>query len=211
MPNHKSAQKSEPEPRLGEWLTRLFALLFVVGVIQSVTQAVVPLIPTLIGSSAALVAGLLAWRGWGYYQGLEKNRQALLNAAFYQLVQQNQGQITALDLAMQANLSGDIAQRYLKRQACDFAAHFDVTEQGEIIYRFATARTLATPVSGSTGSGEPIASLIQAELARRLEVSPSSISSKKRRPNFSEWSKTRDPENIAWQYSPETQRFYPMD
>jgi transcriptional regulator with XRE-family HTH domain len=45
------------------------------------------------------------------------------------------------------------------------------------------------------------------DLADRLGVSKSTISAYKSRENFTEWSRSRDPEGIAWTYHPSTKLF----
>ena len=54
-------------------------------------------------------------------------------------------------------------------------------------------------------------SLIQAELAKRLDVHSSTVGKRKSDTDFSEWSQSRDPDGIAWKYSPETREFLPVD
>ena len=62
--------------------------------------------------------------------------------------------------------------------------------------------------SSETAIEEP---LIQAQLARRLSVSSSTLSYRKLKPNFSQWVSEKDPDGIAWRYSPQTRKFYPED
>ncbi|MFB2969380.1 hypothetical protein ACE1CD_10440 [Aerosakkonema sp. BLCC-F183] len=54
-------------------------------------------------------------------------------------------------------------------------------------------------------------SLIQSELARRLDVHSSTVFKRRDDPDFSEWSRSRDPEGIAWEYSADTREFYPLE
>ncbi len=54
-------------------------------------------------------------------------------------------------------------------------------------------------------------SLIQAELAKRLALNSSTVGRRKSDPDFPEWSKSKDPESIAWKYVPETKVFVPAD
>ena len=54
-------------------------------------------------------------------------------------------------------------------------------------------------------------SLIQAELAKRLDLHSSTVGKRKSDSDFSEWSQSRDPEGIAWQYVPETKMFVPSE
>jgi hypothetical protein len=52
--------------------------------------------------------------------------------------------------------------------------------------------------------------LIQAELARRLKVSASTIGKRKLKPDFTEWVRSKDPEGMGWRYSQVTKQFYPQ-
>ena len=54
-------------------------------------------------------------------------------------------------------------------------------------------------------------SLIQSELAKRLGVYSSTVFKRRDDPQFSEWSRNRDPDGIAWTYSKETKEFFPLD
>jgi hypothetical protein len=54
-------------------------------------------------------------------------------------------------------------------------------------------------------------SLIQSELAKRFDVHSSTVYKRRTDPDFSEWSRSRDPEGIAWKYSPETREFVPLE
>ncbi|MBV9389318.1 MAG: hypothetical protein JOZ78_23090 [Chroococcidiopsidaceae cyanobacterium CP_BM_ER_R8_30] len=56
----------------------------------------------------------------------------------------------------------------------------------------------------------PSDSLIQAELAKRLDVHSSTVYKRRADPDFPEWSRSRDPEGIAWKYSPATKDFVPL-
>jgi hypothetical protein len=53
--------------------------------------------------------------------------------------------------------------------------------------------------------------LIQAELAKRLDVHSSTVGKRKSDDDFPEWSQSRDPEGIAWEYNPDTKEFVPLD
>jgi hypothetical protein len=44
-------------------------------------------------------------------------------------------------------------------------------------------------------------------LAERLNVSDTTISRRKSKANFPEWSRSKDPEGIAWTYSKKSKRF----
>lgn len=53
--------------------------------------------------------------------------------------------------------------------------------------------------------------LIQSELAKRLDVNPSTVGRRKSDPDFTEWSQSKDPEGTAWKYIPKTKMFIPLE
>ncbi len=190
---------------------------------------------------------------WQRYQWQQWSQQ--VNPIFHQLIQENRGCITALDLAAKANFSAQTAKRYLDTKAEEFAAQRQDNEDKGTVYYFITARTLGNifddsePPSQSKSEPfasnspevlEPLAqnqqmptesrketsknqpsstnheqsapgSLIQAELAKRLEVHSSTVYKRRADPDFPEWSRSRDPEGIAWNYSPDTRQFFPLE
>jgi hypothetical protein len=52
--------------------------------------------------------------------------------------------------------------------------------------------------------------LTQADLAKRLEVDPGTLIKNRSKPNFPDWSKAKDPEDISWSYLPELKRYSPI-
>jgi hypothetical protein len=48
-------------------------------------------------------------------------------------------------------------------------------------------------------------------LAKRLKSSSSTVSNKRSKPNFSEWSMALDQDDIAWEYRSVTRRFHPIE
>ncbi|MBW4497222.1 MAG: hypothetical protein KME26_30025 [Oscillatoria princeps RMCB-10] len=68
-----------------------------------------------------------------------------------------------------------------------------------------------------TAPKEPVANpfclpspLNQAELARRFKVHANTVSKRKTGPEFPEWSRSKDPAGIAWEYNPATKMFSPL-
>ncbi|NEP07143.1 MAG: hypothetical protein F6K34_21410, partial [Okeania sp. SIO4D6] len=57
---------------------------------------------------------------------------------------------------------------------------------------------------------EIVSPLTQKELAIRLNVHASTISKRKTKPDFGEWSSQKDPESIAWKYFKEQAQFLPI-
>ena len=54
-------------------------------------------------------------------------------------------------------------------------------------------------------------SLIQVDLAKRLDTTPSTVGRRKTDPSFPEWSQSKDPEGIAWKYLRKSRVFVPVD
>lgn len=264
----------------------------------------------------ALLIFSISLKIWQQFQWKQWSTQ--VNPYFNQLIKDNQGCLTPLDLSMKANLSGADAQRYLDKKAEEFGAQRQVYEDKGTVYYFLTASALGSifdeseplldlegesqsnqpqrliespsqqstlpqsqsdaatweaesvapdaainalttevesveampqsqleatdddatlnslsteiesveamqPVptqeedeetdlwSGSSNREPNTISLIQAELAKRLDVHSSTVGKRKSDPDFSEWSQSRDPEGIAWEYSPQTKDFLPVE
>ena len=68
----------------------------------------------------ALLLLSLTLRIWQQYQWQQLSKR--VNPYFNQLIKENQGCLTALDLSMKANLSGSAARLFLDRKAEEFAA-----------------------------------------------------------------------------------------
>ena len=200
---------------------------------------------------ALLVLGL-TWNLWQRYQWQKWSQQ--VNPIFHQLIQENRGSITALDLAMKANFSAATAKQYLDIKAEEFGAQRRESEDRGIVYYFITASTLGSifddseppsqPKISPSASNTPIlepspeaqkkqtesltetaneqakppnnkqsapGSLIQAELAKRLDVHSSTVYKRRDDSDFPEWSRSRDPDGIAWEYIPDTKHFSPLE
>ena len=196
-----------------------------------------------------------------HYQKKHKQQQDCLNNFFYQLIEKNQGYITALDLAMNSQLPGKVVQEFLDERAKEFSAELEITEQGGLLYYFPTSVSLVdsqrkqefeisteqilgynsqliseeiiekvsnpwtTPQHSRVNShlkpnpenhqfkltSKSVSlSLTQKELATRLNVHTSTISKRKTKPDFSQWSSQKDPESISWKYVKEQARFLPI-
>jgi polyhydroxyalkanoate synthesis regulator phasin len=65
-----------------------------------------------------------------------------------------------------------------------------------------------SPVVDTVGTVDRL--LTQAELAKRLEVDPGTLTKNRSKPNFPDWSGDKDPENINWRYLSELKRYTPM-
>jgi len=62
--------------------------------------------------------------------------------------------------------------------------------------------TVALPVDSIVDN-----SLTQIELAKRLQVDSATLTKNRAKPNFPDWSQSKDPENRAWSYLAELKRY----
>lgn len=213
---------SDSNPNLKTPERGYLTLLLPVAVVLFILQKAFPL-------AILTVGGWGSWRMWKYYQQRQQHQLETLDDIFYRLIRENQGRITALDLAMHSKQSGTKVQDYLDQRATEFAAQYEITDTGGMIYYFPTAQPVSTveepvpsppaekPKSVALFPVKPVSdsvltsTLNQSELAQRLGVHPTTLSKWKTKPEFSEWSYQRDPEAIAWNYSADTKRFSPQN
>jgi beta-glucosidase-like glycosyl hydrolase len=89
---------------------------------------------------------LLVGGGW-ILLGMSRQNQRLLqaqkqleidrlNSIFFRLIEEKNGRVTVLQMAMAAQISGEAARNYLDDRAEEFEATFDVGDRGEIFYLF---------------------------------------------------------------------------
>jgi hypothetical protein len=227
-----------------------------------------------------LIGLIIAWRLWQNYQWLKWCEQ--VNPLFNELIKENQGCLTPMDLSLKANLAGGAAKRFLEKKAEEYGAQKKTLKDKGTLYYFLTASALGSifddseplgeweeetpfpkheesPRSGSIPQKFPpensiynisqlvnledepeispevesqeetigieiekdsnleVASeprgleLIQADLAKRLETTPSTIGRRKSDPDFAEWSQSKDPQGLAWKYVAERKTFVPWD
>ena len=242
---------------------------------------------------------IIAWKTWQNYQWQQWSKQ--VNPYFNQLIKENRGYLTPVDLSLKANLTAKAAHLFLERKADEYGVTPQFLKDKKVVYYyFPTASALGSILDASEPSKEieeddddddlldPISriastsstakepskfsfrnlaqlarqepekadtatqtrpekstvarsdkleskelaeveeksltedsaiedkpseesALIQAELAKRLDLNSSTVGRRKSDPDFSEWSKSKDPEGIAWKYEPETKMFVPID
>lgn len=267
------------------------------------------------------LAGIVLNIGFNFWKRYQwQNLCQKVNPVFHQLIKENRGSITALDLAMKTNFSATTAKRYLETKAAEFGAQYQDYDDRDRVYYFMTASTLgkilddsepasvqpheqvdlpllsdenqslqlekshqptptemqatfakaavepelaenhiqsvsdlrqskdeqeeirppsaqnqllpqedANPTSiekqdpdniVETPSQQPELAdhiqsdpkfLLQAELAKRFDVHSSTVYKRRDEPDFAEWSRSKDPEGIAWQYLPDTKQFCPLE
>ncbi len=209
-----------------------------------------------------LILGLLmVFNLWQQYRWEKWCNQ--VNPLFYELIRENQGKITPMDLAIKGNFSGQVAKRYLDGKAQEFGASVLDSANEDQSYYFINASILgdildsselpeklpaqpvtkiarsflapptstlqeeeAKPESESLPEPESkpheevkkpleeqlvFGSLIQSELAKRLNVYSSTVYKRRNDPDFSEWCRSRDPDGIAWSYSRKSKEFFPVE
>lgn len=87
----------------------------------------------LFGIPSTAAGSWIFWRGHRQAQRRERDR---LRTIFFNLLQQSNGQITALRFAMETGLDGKVAKTYLDDRAREFNANYNITEEGNITYHF---------------------------------------------------------------------------
>jgi hypothetical protein len=70
--------------------------------------------------------------------------------------------------------------------------------------------TLATAPAAPT-IDRPVKIIIQSELAKRLDVHPSTIYKRRSEPDFTDWTRNRDPDGLAWGYAEVAKEYYQID
>ena len=70
----------------------------------------------------------------------EGKRKQRLDEAFYQLLENQNSQISLIQLAASARVEAQVAQEYLERQVKVFSAILDVDDEGDTFYRFPRLR-----------------------------------------------------------------------
>ena len=219
---------------------------------------------------AVLIAGFKVWENYQWRKWCEQ-----IDPYFNQLIKENQGYLTSIDLSVKASLSGRDAKAFLIRKSDEYGIQPKKVKDQGLIYYFPTASALgsifddsdimddsdtapvlnyqleaqdskklsvkgiaqlakeqqtqkATEASAEVhssavaqltkpeietrdeaeiSSADISEGLIQAELAKRLDVNSSTVGRRKSDPDFSEWSQSKDPEGIAWKYVAETKMY----
>ncbi|MCY7366842.1 MAG: hypothetical protein LH474_01670 [Chamaesiphon sp.] len=298
---------------------------------KSATGFLLVLIPAALTMSALFVAWpvilgvTLLIAGGNVWQSYEWSKTAQsIDPVFQQLIVQNRGEISPIDLSLKANISGKISQRYLAIRADEFGTGsrqhpdrgqvyyfvsistlgsiFDDSEQELELHAIAPATTpvavfptVATPLAAipeelvstatippiakaipivtsiveplappaiplpvESGAGlsnlrqlfdeepappttlasvetavtepvvepviepvvegasrslpdTPIVTIIQSELAKRLDVHSSTIYKRRSEPDFTDWTRNRDPDGLAWGYAEAAKEYYRLD
>jgi hypothetical protein len=57
----------------------------------------------------------------------------------------------------------------------------------------------------------PMVTILQSDLAKRLDVHSSTIYKRRSEPNFTDWTRNRDPDGTGWGYSVDSKEYYRVD
>ena len=226
----------------------------------------------------ALAVLIVAYRTWQNIQWQKWCGD--INPYFNQLIKENRGYLTPVDLSVKANLTARDAKIFLSRKSEEYGTQPKNVKDKGVVYYFPTASALGsifddsepdqainsyqlaakesnklsvrgiaqlakqeqnsetknlddsqessavaqlTKAETSTAidteskvedltDNQPTSidagqSLIQAELAKRLDLNSSTVGRRKSEPDFEEWSQSKDPEGVAWKYEPETKLY----
>ena len=222
---------------------------------------------------AVLIVALKVWQNYQWQKWCGE-----INPYFNQLIKENRGYLTPVDLSVKANLTAKDAKAFLTRKSDEYGTLPKNVKDKGFVYYFPTASALGSifddsepepainsyqlaskesnklsvrgiaqlakqEQNGSNESSSSVAqltkeestssvatvepeeeetslsdidenssidvgqSLIQAELAKRLDLNTSTVGRRKSDPDFEEWSQSKDPEGIAWRYEDETKLF----
>ncbi len=226
-----------------------------------------------------IAAVIVAFQLWQNYQWQKWCRE--INPYFNQLIKENRGYLTPVDLSVKANLTPRAAKAFLTRKSDEYGTKPQTVADKGVVYYFPTASALGSilddsepeaavnsyqlaakdsnklsvrgiaqlakqeqhevtqTVTNSELSSVALAtrdesphstatepeseadiitidrsasidagqSLIQAELAKRLDLNSSTVGRRKSDPDFEEWSQSKDPEGIAWKYESDTKLY----
>ncbi|MGB5896930.1 MAG: hypothetical protein WBG66_01905 [Geitlerinemataceae cyanobacterium] len=166
-------------------------------------------------------SGLWVWHSARQKQQQRESIQGLLD----RLVSEGQP-FTLFDFAAKVGLPVPIVKPYLENVSRDLKTLAEVDDRGTIYYYVKlpdspetsptdriTQHQLQPSATADRESPNPQTldrPLIQAELARRLQVSASTIGKRKLKPDFTEWVRSKDPQGMSWRYSQVTKQFYPQ-
>jgi hypothetical protein len=84
----------------------------------------------------------LGWKLWQNYQWLKLSAQ--VSPFFNRLIQENQGCLTSMDLSLKANLSANMAKRFLEKKAEEYGAQKRVLADKGTVYYFLTVSALGS-------------------------------------------------------------------
>lgn len=151
---------------------------------------------------------------WHRQQVYERSLYVL----FYDLIETNQGRISALDFAKASKLPGHQARSFLDARAKEFYAAFEPTDFGDVVYTFRSGSstpptawvtvetsdqaTASSPVPAVPSQAADPDCLSPADLAQRLGCDVTLLHPPDHSPDFGRWLTSQDPQGWRWIYDP---------
>jgi hypothetical protein len=74
-----------------------------------------------------------------------------------------------------------------------------------------SVETVASIEPAPPVADRPVVTILQSELAKRLDVHSSTVYKRRSEPNFTDWTRNRDPEGLAWAYTDTSKEYYRVD
>lgn len=90
-------------------------------------------------------------------------QEKYLRSIFFELIQGNNGSITVMEFAMQADITGQEARKCLEQYAIEFEANFDTTDEGHVVYLFPVVSQAQSNSANSSESPQKDTSKILVE------------------------------------------------
>jgi hypothetical protein len=104
--------------------------------------------PVLLGLSISIVS----WKAWESYQWQKWSEQ--VNPYFNNLIKENRGYLTPLDLSLKANLSAKAAKAFLERKSDEYGTSPQKVKDKGVVYYFPTASALGRIFDDSEPFGD---------------------------------------------------------
>lgn len=121
----------------------------------------------------ALIVLVIGFKIFQEYQWQQWCQQ--VNPIFSQLIRENQGKITPMDLAIRGNFSGPTAKRYLDGKASEFGASLLPAGEGSEVYYFITASILGNILDSSDPVKELAPQPVTTEMRSLLAPPPEAV------------------------------------
>ncbi len=84
----------------------------------------------------------------------------------------------------------------------------DLSNLARLLDEQPVATTTESATAAEPPTNLPLVTILQSELAKRLDVHSSTIYKRRSEPNFSDWTRNRDPEGLAWGYDDSNKEYY---
>ncbi len=131
----------------------------------------------------ALVLLIVSWKTWQNYQWQQWCE--LVNPYFNNLVKENRGYLTPLDLTLKVNLSDKAAKAFLERKSQEYGVSPKLIKNKGVVYYFPTASALGSILDDS----EPFGDFESEETTTPELVTAASVARESSKSSFKELTK----------------------